>query len=500
MLRNNPHSNAAILLLICLAVSGALYGASIGRLVTIWWTSAAYQALMFVPLLSLYFVWLRRETLAATPIAPSYGALPLLVAAVALWAVSNAAFVAFGEFVALVGMIHALVLAILGVRIYRALLFPLWLLWLMVPIGDNLFPPLVSLTVQLSKLGLWATGAQVAVDGSVLVTGVGRYGVIQECSSLPFIIGNLIVSLVFAQLMFDRMRKRSLYVVLGVVMALFGNVLRIVSVIRLTELSDGAIDLVSDHRVYGWFMFLLVILAQMWIGARFADPVSGPEQHDSPQSDKPAFSPASIFVPLLALLVLAFPRILAVRLDAVADAEQALSRCAPPPASLPDSGGGWRPVYDHADTRQQWRVQIDGYQVDVFVGGFRTQASGREVVGWPGRSHDDVNFGLLELAAPTGWSSQLWPAPQGERLRTPTLDRRRVWTWYWADGVVTGRPWGAKLLLARGALFGRGTSGAVVMLSTQENHDPAAAEAALGKALQTVGSPAALLADRINCR
>lgn len=488
------------MLLISLVMAGVFYGPSIGRLVRVWWTGDAYQSLALVPLLSLYFVWLRRETLVGITVAPSYWSLPLLIAAVALWAVSNAAFVAFGEFVALVGMIHALVLVILGVRMYRALWFPLWFLWLMVPLGDNLFPPLVSLTVQLSTLGLWATGAPVVVDGSVLVTAAGRYGVIQECSSLPFIIGNLIVSLVFAQLMFDDMRKRSVYVVLGVVMALLGNVLRIVSVIRLTEISNGAIDLVSDHRVYGWVMFLMVILGQMWIGSRFADPVSRPERRDTPQRGKPVFSLASILVPLLALLVLAFPAILAARFDAVDDVDPALTRCASPPALLPDSVSGWRPVYGHADTRQQWAVQIDNYQIDVFVGGFRTQAPGREVVGWPGRSHDDVNFGLLEMVAPAGWSSRNWPTPQVERLRTSTLDRRRVWTWYWADGAVTGRPWGAKILLARGALLGHGTSGAVVMLSTQENYDSAAADAALGKALQMLGSPEALLAGRITCR
>jgi len=484
-------------LLVSVCCAAFLYGASIEHLVTIWWTSEAYQPLFFVPLLSLYFAWRRRERLAATPVAPCYWALPLLLGAVSLWAVSNAAFVAFGEFVALVLMIHALVLAVLGFRMYRALLLPLWFLCLTVPIGDNLLPPLVSLTVYLSTLGLRLTGAQAVADGSILVTETGRYGVIYECSSLPFIVGNLIVSVLFADLVFEGRRKRAIYIAAGILVALFANVLRIVSVIRLTEISNGAIGLVSSHSLYGWGLFLCVTLVQMWVGARFADPASRRLSRDGPALTRHLPSSALILVASLAVLVLASPRMLAAQMQTVARVDRSAAPCADPAALSAKTSAAWQPVYDHADRQRQWTVAAGGYEVDVFVGGFLTQSAGRELVGWPGRSYDDVHFKFLELAPPKDWRSQLWPKPTAERLRTPSLDRRRVWTWYWVDGAVTGHPWVAKLFMARGALLGRGTAGAVLMVSTLEHHDPTASEVALGRALEALGRPADVLGDGV---
>jgi len=493
-------SRAIFVLLVSVCCAAFLYGASIEHLVTIWWTSEAYQPLFVVPLLSLYFAWRRREVLAATPVAPCYWALPLLVGAVALWAVSNAAFIAFGEFVALVLMIHALVLAVLGIRMYRALLLPLWFLCLAVPLGDNLFPPLLSLTVYLSTLGLRLTGAQAVADGSILVTETGRYGVIYECSSLPFIVGNLIVSVVFAELVFEGRRKRSIYIAAGILVALFANVLRIVSVIRLTEISNGAIGLVSAHSVYGWVLFLCVTLAQMRVGARFADPASRRPGHPMSPPIPHAPSSASFLVAFLSVLVLASPRLIAAQMPLVARTGVSLAPCEASAASSGKTPTEWQPIYDHADRRRQWTVPGGGYVVDVFVGHFLTQSAGRELVGWPGRSYDDVHFKFLELAPPRHWPSRLWPMPTAERLRTPSLDRRRVWTWYWADGAVTGHPWLAKLYLARGALLGRGTAGAVLMLSTQERYDPAASELALGEVLDALGRPADVLGRGDACR
>lgn len=489
-------------LALVLCAIGVLYASTLRQLWAVWWSGEAYQVPALVPWLSLAFVWHLRDRCAGLAARPSARYLPLVALCALAWSVAHAAFVLLGEIVALVAMVHAVALAVLGGRIYRILIFPLWLLWLAVPLGDDVFPPLVRLVVALSEWGLSLTGAMASSDGSVLITAQGRYGVVQECSSLPFVVGNLVVSLVFARLAFDRPGKRIAYVALGVVLAVLANVARIVLVIRITELSGRRIDLASDHGLFGWTLFLLIVGVQLWIGARWCDPM---RRAEASGSALPASAPVATIGALATIastfLLLALPRTLGVVSTSGAAAGDSVAQCVQPIAGLEVAvDPTWSPSLKQADAVHRGRVVAEGYEVDVVAGVFEHQAPGREVVGWETRPHDGKAFAMLEKVPAVRWRPTAWPAPLVERLRTSSLDRRRVWTWYVADGMPTADRLRAKLLLARGVLLGRGSRGAVLMLSTQERYAPEAADHAMGKVLEGLGTPDALLGRLAGCQ
>lgn len=410
-------ATASIALLLC--AIAMLYASTLHQLWTVWWSGEAYQVPALVPWVSLAFVWHGRTRYASMSPQPSARYLPLVALSVLAWAIAHAAFVALGEFIALVAMVHAVLLAVLGSQMYRALRFPLWLLWLAVPVGDDLFPPLVQLTVRLSEWGLTLTGTHASVEGSMLVTGQGRYGVIQECTSLPFIIGNLVASLVFAWLAYDRPFKRIAYVLCGVVLAVFANIVRIILVIRITELSDRRIDLASDHAMFGWTLFLLMMALQLWIGARWCDPARpGQPPTQAPLARGAAAGTAGLGVLASALLILSGPHWLGV--GSWADAEIAArdAQCKQPLAGFESVGNPpWSPMLSKADAIYRGLAVVEAYPVDVVAGVFEAQAPGREVVGWETRSHDGKSFILLEHVSLAEWSRPPWPVP---------LDRKSV--------------------------------------------------------------------------
>ncbi len=473
----------------------ALYLPGFASLVAVWSSTVAYRFLFLVPLLSLYFLWLRWPDVAALPPRPSALGLAYAAPFGALWLFAEATQLSVAAQVSAVGMLQAVFLTVLGWQIVRRLLFPLLLLWLMVPVGDLLTPTLIELTTAFTIGLLKIAGLPAVSDGNLLVAGGARYAIIRECSGLDFLLGNLLVSLVFANLLYHRARKQLAYVLAGVAVAILANNLRTASVILIT---DGGFDLASNHEAYGWFVFLLAMLLQMAVGLRYRDePAAAPAARPANGASSAARLAGAVGgIVVVAALGPAYAS-LALGQDAT-PAEVRL--CLPPTLySAPDSSGdagAWRPEFPAANARLQRLIAAGVQPVDVFVAYYWRQGPGRKLIAWNNRLHDGRQWRYMASGTDT---ARLAGAPlrvATERLTGPAGQRRLVWYWYWVDGRFVDRPWQVKLRQARAELFGGDRRSALVALATDEA--PAgevnAARAALQAALDQLPS----IADALN--
>jgi len=462
----------------------ALYFAGFASLVAVWSSTVAYRFLFLVPLLSLYFLVLRWPEVRQLRPSPSLLGVVYALPFAALWLLGAATQLAIAAQVAAVGMLQAVFLAVLGWTVCRRWLFPLLLLWLMVPVGDLLVPRLIELTTALTIAGLHLAGMPAVADGNLLVAGGARYSIIQECSGLDFLLGNLLVSLVFANLIYTRTRKQLWYVLASLVVAILANNLRTTSVVLFTA---AGVDLAADHEAYGWFLFFLAMVGQMAVGVRYRDPPApiaagaGPVPRERAGATPLALAAGSLV--LLAAVAPAYARF-ALAGD---DSDGPVRLCLPPDVQplpvRPGTAQAWRPEFPAAGATVHGLLPVAGRPVELFVAYYWRQATGSEVISWENRFHDGVHWRYMAGGPTAVADGRDMGQVATERLAGPGGERRLVWYWYWVDGQFTGRPGLAKLLQAR-AVLGKGEQrAAAIALSVTESGDPAADRATLATAL-----------------
>ncbi|MDH3316496.1 MAG: EpsI family protein [Betaproteobacteria bacterium] len=478
----------------------ALYFDGFASLVSVWSGSAAHRFSYLVPGLFLYFTWLRLPDIASMSPRPSPLGLLYATPFGGLWLVSQATQLSIAAHVAAVGMLQAVFLTLLGWRVCRKLLFPLLLLWLMVPFGDLLTPALMALTTDLTIAGLRLVGMSVVADGNILVAGGARYAIIEGCSGLDFLLGNLVISLVFANLMYRGIARQSVYVLASLPVAILANNLRTTSVILITAMTDRDIDLAADHQTYGWFVFFLAVVMQMAVGLRYSDARgdlgSPPDVAATSIEAPPATAHLVAALCGLVLIAAAAPSYAMFVLDRVTE-PISVRLCLPP--NMPtareplDNADTWRPVFPQAHARLHRVLEIDDWPIDFFVAYYWKQGPGNKLIGWGNRLYDGNRWHYMTSDTETIHVDGRPMRVATERLSGPLERRRLVWYWYWVDGQLIYRPWHVKLIQAKAVLLGGDQRAALVAVSTEEHGATAAARGALQTAMDRLPEIAGML-------
>ena len=180
-----------------------------------------------------------------------------------------------GRQIALVGMMQALFLGVLGWRVYRVLMFPLLYLFLMVPSGEFLLGPLQKIAHAGSVLMLKASGIPTFTEGMMIDVPTGSFSVEPGCAGLNFVLTAIALSLLYGYMFYRTWQARVTCVAVALVTAIVANIVRIYLIIALAQFTHRAFDITDDHILWGWGFFAVIMLGLMWFGLRFAKP-AGP--------------------------------------------------------------------------------------------------------------------------------------------------------------------------------------------------------------------------------
>jgi len=449
------------------------YRDTIGSLVDIWSRSDTFAHGFVVAPISAWLVWRSRDRLRDLPLRPSLpGVLAGAVAGFA-WLLGELASVASVSQFALVGMVIALVWAIVGTAVAKALVFPLGFLFFSVPFGEFLFPPMMDRTTDFLVWALRLSSVPVFVEGRNLVIPSGHWAVVEGCSGVRYLISSVLVGSLYAYLTYHSFKKRLVFTAVSVVLPVFANWLRAYVIVMIGHLSDNRLAHGVDHFIYGWVFFGAVMMLLFWLGGRW-------REDDEPLPIRvptgplvPAASPlrrGALWVLVALAAVMSWRPVLgmlneqgqhgAVRLPAL----QATAAWRPAEA---DRIPAWSPYYSgmRSDLREVW---VAGEQtVGLYVAYYRDQGPGAELINsgnrvminkhavWAMTAYGDreAELGALRLQVR---STELL-STQGHIL---------VWHWYWIGGRWTTNDYLAKLYLALSRLGGRGDDAAAVMIFT----------------------------------
>ena len=245
-------------------VGSFLYFPTLRRLVFTWYDDPDFSHGFFVPLFSAFVVWMNRKQLAKIEVQPSW--LGLVVVAIALMTliVGQLGAELFLARSSLVLLLTGLVIHFLGWAYFRALLFPLAFLFLMIPIPSIIFNqiafPLQLFASQMAAELLAISGVPVLREGNVIRLPVMTLEVVEACSGIRSLVSLTTLAIIYGYLMEPRIWKRVVLALAAIPIAVVANGLRIVGTGLLGEYWDPEKAQGFFHTFSGWLIFVLSLL------------------------------------------------------------------------------------------------------------------------------------------------------------------------------------------------------------------------------------------------
>jgi exosortase A len=430
-----------------------------------WWNSSTYGHCLFILPLTTWLIWQRRgEVAAVEPRAWTPGLLAIAVAALT-WLIGEAAGVSLVRHTALIAMIQAAILTVIGQAAFRALLFPIFYLIFLIPFGDELVPGMQTLTARMTMGLLHLADLKAVLDGVFITTEAGWFEVAEACAGVKFLVAMAAYATLVAHVCFKSWTRRLTFMAFAIAAPILANGLRAFGTIYAAHLTSIETATGLDHIVYGWVFFALVILFVVAVAWPFFDRNIGENWLEMlPVAKGVQRAPHLIAVAAIALTTV--PLIWSATV--IAAGRQKL----PNSVAMPDVAGwtrisigkdGWQPRFDGADHQLFGRYRdARGRVVDVGIALYGWQGEGRQIVGFgQGAIVPDTNW---------GWSANV-PAPSGGksvRMIGPSKSVREAVTFYVVGGRSTGNVLIVKLRTLREKLLGGDQAAVSIVLSAPE--------------------------------
>jgi exosortase len=238
------------------------YAPVLARLVWQWDYDPDMGHGFFVPVVAGFIVWQKREELRAlTPVPNWWGLAVVLYAGLQLWIATLGAelFLARTAFVI---SIIGIVLLLCGTAYVRALAFPLFLLFFMIPIPgvvyNSLTFPLQLLASRVSTQALDLLQIPVLRDGNVLELAEQKLSVVEACSGIRSLLSLTFLSLVYGYFFESKTWMRVVLFLSTIPIAIVANAGRVTLTGILTEykpeLAEGFF-----HTASGWVIFMAAL-------------------------------------------------------------------------------------------------------------------------------------------------------------------------------------------------------------------------------------------------
>ena len=453
------------------------YAAPLQAMVWQWWSNNMYSYGFAIPAISLYLIWLRRETLRRLQPAPNLiaGGLAVL-AGLAMLVAGRVGNILSLQELSLVVTVAGGVLLLLGMGFLKALWFPIAYLLFMIPIWENILDrlhlPFQLLSASLGISILQAAGIPAYRQDIFIELPHVTLEVAKVCSGVNYLIAVVAIGVPLAFVFLQGWARRILLVGFSVAIAILTNGVR-VALIGALSYYGIITDLHGPFHVLQGIIVSIAGYAALFAGACVLSraPLTSPiPSSPSPRSPGPSPRPRRAGIPSLAAS-------LAILL-VLAGAYVHLYRSVPVPTkkditSIPTVIGPWRGAdlsWDDVPYRElrpdielSRRYEAPGEQpIRVYVGYYASQDQGRELINYKVKDfHSGASRARLDVPPP-------YPPVEVNTLIRP--DRRTstlIFFWYDLNGRIVADRYLAKAYgtwqgLARGI-----SNGAVVIVASE---------------------------------
>jgi exosortase len=235
------------------------------RLVRQWIDDGDMGHGFFVPVVSGYLVWLRREQVLAAANRRNYWGLAIMIYAALQYVIGHLGAENFLNRTSIIFSLAGIAVFLGSWRLLRILAFPLALLVFMVPIPSVIYNritfPLQIFASQVAEFSLLTLGIPVLRDGNVLELAENRLSVVEACSGIRSLLSLTFLSLVYGYFFETSNWMRWLLLFVTVPIAIAANAFRVSATGILYEYKKEWAE-GFFHSAEGWviFMFALALL------------------------------------------------------------------------------------------------------------------------------------------------------------------------------------------------------------------------------------------------
>lgn len=225
-----------------------------------WFKHSDNSHALLVPLVSLYFLWEKREEIGRIPIKQSKAGLCLLIFCLVFYIVSYIGGIAFFCRLMLVASLIAIVWSSLGTTMLRVLAFPLGFLFFMIPVPDTLLNlvsfPLQLLATKISANLISFCTIPVYREGNMLFFLNAQLEVAEACSGIRSIMSLTMISAIFAYISRGAAWRKIIIVLAAVPIAFIANILRVTGTGILAHFFGDRIARGFLHDFSGFLVFI----------------------------------------------------------------------------------------------------------------------------------------------------------------------------------------------------------------------------------------------------
>ncbi|MBT37544.1 MAG: exosortase/archaeosortase family protein [Myxococcota bacterium] len=255
-----------------LTVALGIFTPIIYHMVLHWKIVPDYSHGFLIAPLAAYFAWERRDMVARTPIEPSWwGVVPLLIGTLAL-TIGRLGVELMAMRTGVVLTVNGLVLLLMGRQVYRVFAFPLWFLFLMVPLPQSLANtitfPLQLVASDLAMQPLYWLQIPAMREGNIIHMADAQLLVAEACSGLRSVMALGTLGVVFAYFFRRRWAERLVLIVSTLPIAILVNAFRVALTGVLThqfgeEAASGMIHSTEGFFTFGLAFALLLLEAAL---------------------------------------------------------------------------------------------------------------------------------------------------------------------------------------------------------------------------------------------
>ena len=494
----SPWGRATVALTFGWAVLLALFWRDTADLADVYWNSSVYEhCLLVIPVIG-WMVWQRWPQL--SQIAPQAwaGGLFWIAGGMAAWVVGYGSEINVGRHFGLIVMMQGMALTLLGPNVIRALTFPFFYSFFLVPVGDQLVAPLQTLTADMSMVFLDWSSIPATLSGIFITTPTGYFRVAEACAGVNFLIATIALGAMVAHICFSSWARRALFMAACVVVPILANGVRAWGTMFIAHYQGIEFAAGFDHVFYGWFFFAFVLAMIIGGAWRFFDRSPHDQFIRAQDFQKPyRFRLA---------MPMAFGLAVLTALPAVAIAARSAEGAQLPSRVYLPEVAGWQ-LEMQPQSRPYWPQfpgashtvlarysNANGAVVDLFAAVYDRQEQGRELLAVDAGAADPVNNWVwsADTAAYIAADSNA----KGERVSAPGPIRREVATLYRLRGVTTADTATVKWLSLQNRLLGGDQRVVAVLVSAEiaEGRDARADVQALLTALGPIGP----MADKVS--
>lgn len=485
-----------------------LYHSILYNLALQWGKDPNFQHGWFVPAFSIYVLWQDRKRLKEIPANPNWAGMVLVVFGMAMLVVGQLGIELFTSRMSLLVVGAGLVILFRGWEFFKAVLFPLAFLVLMIPL-PNLILQKVTFPLQLlaSKL---ATGllrlveVPVLREGNMIILASKPLEVAEACSGIRSLLSLVTLSIIYGYLMEKRNWVRVVLACAAIPIAIFANSIRIFGTGLIVQYWNPDMAEGFYHEFQGWLLFVVSLILLfgthrlinvIWKSApRHGDGESntGSRKGANQGGGETVSNGLARFMVVALVMAGTAGYLWAHAQDEVTPAREALS-------SLPAEINGWNSVNGTLD---QLTLEILGNPeyilrdyvdpnghapwINLFVAYYATQKTGETphtpAVCLPGAGWTPTQRAVIGLQEPGGHSFAA-----NRYVISKGGERQLVIYWFEAQGREVASEYLLKYYLVRNSIRLHRSDGALIRLMTPMSAGETA-EAAQGRVMQQTGN------------